>query len=237
VADKTRTGPLFAKLSAMAPYPDTPATAAGTARWLAAQGLLTAARQEAGTDADRMSLDLTHLLGAQYAAAAFLTALAAVHPGVGDVGAAQAVADWGAAGSVIAGELRGMLGNDAEEVAAVAGELAAAMAEPDAQPSVGEAAAAKPGRLARVEVKGFRNLGIVRVTETTLAGEAMLHAESDDGSSADFPPSSLHFITWLPESALDGAARAELPVGAGGFDPRHEIGDDDSADWDERNPF
>lgn len=29
----------------------------------------------------------------------------------------------------------------------------------------------------------------------------MLHAECDDGSSADFPPSSLHFITWLPETA------------------------------------
>jgi hypothetical protein len=39
------------------------------------------------------------------------------------------------------------------------------------------------------------------VTETTLAGEPMLHAECPDGSSADFPPSSLHFITWLPEGA------------------------------------
>jgi hypothetical protein len=58
------------------------------------------------------------------------------------------------------------------------------------------------GRRARVEVKGFRDLGIVRVSETTLAGEPMLHAECDDGSSADFPPSSLHFITWLPEGAV-----------------------------------
>jgi 8-oxo-dGTP pyrophosphatase MutT (NUDIX family) len=66
---------------------------------------------------------------------------------------------------------------------------------------------APAGRLARVEVKGFRDLGVVRVSETTLAGEPMLHAECGDGSSADFPPSSLHFITWLPDGA-DRAPRA-----------------------------
>ena len=105
----------------------------------------------------------------------------------------------------------------------------------------GEDAAPKPGRRARVEVKGFRDLGVVRVTETTLAGEPMLHAERDDGISADFPPSSLHFITWLPEGALE-TTRAMLPPGRGGFDPEYELdpaGLDDEHDLDdtERNPF
>jgi hypothetical protein len=92
----------------------------------------------------------------------------------------------------------------------------------------GEAPAPRPGRLARVEVKGFRDLGIVRITETTLAGEAMLHAEKDDGSSADFPASSLHFITWLPEGAVNVAAMAAIPA---------TFGDHEDADWNERNPF
>lgn len=83
----------------------------------------------------------------------------------------------------------------------------AAIPEPGSTPG----APAARGRLARVEVKGFRDLGIVRVTETTLAGEPMLHAECDDGSSADFPPSSLHFITWLPEGA-QAPARAAIPA-------------------------
>lgn len=91
--------------------------------------------------------------------------------------------------------------DEATKAAAVDDRPPAAPAEP------------KPGRLARVEVKGFRDLGIVRVTETTLAGEAMLHAECDDGSSADFPPSSLHFITWLPDDAETKAVRIALPAG------------------------
>jgi hypothetical protein len=64
------------------------------------------------------------------------------------------------------------------------------------------------GRLARIEVKGFRDLGVVRVTEVTLAGELMVHAERTPwssaeftGDAADFPASSLHFVTWLPETA------------------------------------
>lgn len=101
----------------------------------------------------------------------------------------------------------------------------------------GAGAATRPGRRARVEVKGFRDLGVVRVTETTLAGEPMLHAECDDGSSADFPPSSLHFITWLPDGALEGMARAALPASAGGFDPRYETGEDEDGDETERLPF
>ena len=98
-----------------------------------------------------------------------------------------------------------------------------------------EVAPPKPGRRARVEVKGFRDLGIVRVTETTLAGEAMLHAERDDGSSADFPASSLHFITWLPEGAPE-MTRAMLPPGRGGFDPAYELGDT-ADDDDTESPF
>jgi hypothetical protein len=80
------------------------------------------------------------------------------------------------------------------------------------------AAATPPGRLARVEVKGFRDLGIVRVSETTLAGEPMLHVERDEGGGADFPPSSLHFITWLPDGALEGP-RAALPLGQPWINP------------------
>jgi hypothetical protein len=78
----------------------------------------------------------------------------------------------------------------------------------DAPHADAAAAPEPPGRLARIEVKGFRNLGIVRVTETTFAGEPMVHAErtpwsSEEftGDAADFPASSLHFATWLPEPA------------------------------------
>lgn len=95
------------------------------------------------------------------------------------------------------------------------------------------------GRRARVEVKGFRDLGVVRVTETTLAGEPMLHAECDDGSSADFPPSSLHFITWLPDGLVEMAARAAIPAPFGDFGPEYEtdpLGDDADSET-ERLPF
>jgi len=89
----------------------------------------------------------------------------------------------------------------------------------DAVEAAGTSAPAEPapkpepkGKLGRVEVKGFRDLGIVRISETTLAGEPMLHAECDDGSSADFPPSSLHFITWPPEGAVAKREPAALPA-------------------------
>jgi ADP-ribose pyrophosphatase YjhB (NUDIX family) len=79
----------------------------------------------------------------------------------------------------------------------------AVAADPAIASSAGDGAQAPApepaGKLARVEVKGFRDLGIVRVTESTLAGEAMLRAETADGAVAEFPASSLHFITWLPE--------------------------------------
>lgn len=72
------------------------------------------------------------------------------------------------------------------------------------------------GRLARIEVKGFRDLGVVRVTEATFAGEPMVHAERTpwsseafEGDAADFPASSLHFVTWLPERLIaEGTHRA-----------------------------
>lgn len=106
----------------------------------------------------------------------------------------------------------------------------------------GAQAAAEPaGKLARVEVKGFRDLGIVRVSESTLAGEAMLRAESTDGAVAEFPASSLHFITWLPEGAQvpprEPAAitRANPDYDGDGWDSRgdgYDLGDDD-----EEGPF
>lgn len=113
--------------------------------------------------------------------------------------------------------------------ATVLGELTAA--EP-ADP--GSPAGTPPGRLARVEVKGFRDLGLVRVTETTLAGEPMLHAVREDGVSADFPPSSVHFITWIPDGALTVTeARAALsgpgprPDFAGFAGRAEDLGDED----------
>ena len=78
---------------------------------------------------------------------------------------------------------------------------------------------APAGRLAHCEVKGFRDLGIVRVTESTLAGEAMLRAESTDGAVAEFPASSLHFITWLPEGAQVPAHEEPAAIGGGGCYP------------------
>jgi transcriptional regulator with XRE-family HTH domain len=99
---------------------------------------------------------------------------------------------------------------------------------PDQAPKGAQEAA--QGRLARVEVKGFRDLGIVRVTESTLAGEAMLRAETTDGAVAEFPASSLHFITWLPEGAV-------VPKPEPAALPARDYYVDEPDDWDERNPF
>lgn len=90
---------------------------------------------------------------------------------------------------------------------------------------------ASQGRLARCEVKGFRDLGIVRVSESTLAGEPMLRAESADGAVAEFPASSLHFITWLPEGA-----QVKAPEHAAIGSAREHYVDEPDV-WDERNPF
>jgi transcriptional regulator with XRE-family HTH domain len=98
-------------------------------------------------------------------------------------------------------------------------KVPAAALLPDQAPKAAQRAA--EGRFARVEVKGFRDLGIVRVTESTLAGEPMLRAESTDGAVAEFPPSSLHFITWLPEGVQ---VRSAEPAAIG-------IGDTDDDDW------
>jgi transcriptional regulator with XRE-family HTH domain len=99
---------------------------------------------------------------------------------------------------------------------------------PDTAPKAAQGAA--EGRLARVEVKGFRDLGIVRVTESTLAGEPMLRAESTDGAVAEFPASSLHFITWLPDGA-------QVPLREPAALPARDYYVDEPDDWDERNPF
>jgi transcriptional regulator with XRE-family HTH domain len=107
--------------------------------------------------------------------------------------------------------------------------VAAASLLPDRAPKGAQEAA--PGRLARVEVKGFRDLGIVRVTESTLGGEAMLRAETTDGAVAEFPASSLHFITWLPPG-VQVPERAAVTSG----DPWSH-GDDDDLDDDDRGPF
>ena len=96
---------------------------------------------------------------------------------------------------------------------AVALGVTAASLLPDTAAPADENAA--QGRLARVEVKGFRDLGIVRVTESTLAGEAMLRAQSADGAVAEFPASSLHFITWLPEGAQVPAREEPAAIGGG----------------------
>jgi len=99
---------------------------------------------------------------------------------------------------------------------------------PDTAPKGAQGAG--EGRLARVEVKGFRDLGIVRVTESTLAGEPMLRAESTDGAVAEFPASSLHFITWLPDGA-------QVPAREPAALPARDYYVDEPDDWDERNPF
>lgn len=90
------------------------------------------------------------------------------------------------------------------------------------------------GKLAHVEVKGFRDLGVVRVSESVLGGVAMLRAESADGAVAEFPASSLHFITWLPEGATEADVRRALPAGAA-HDVHDGFGDRDG--WDGEGPW
>ena len=91
-----------------------------------------------------------------------------------------------------------------------------------------------PGRLANVEVKGFRDLGVVAITETNLAGVPMLHAECRDGSAADFPASSVHFIAYLPDGSPwpEPGTKPRLALTSGS---RYE----DDHDWRERDgePF
>jgi hypothetical protein len=90
------------------------------------------------------------------------------------------------------------------------------------------------GKLAHVEIKGFRDLGICRVTEGSLAGLPMVHVERTpmshpdfEGDIADFPPDSLHFVTWVPETALGRPEpQRALPLGAGsGSDLTEDDGD------------
>ena len=91
------------------------------------------------------------------------------------------------------------------------------------------------GRLAHVEVKGFRDLGVVRVSESTLGGVAMLRAVDADGAVAEFPASSLHFITWLPEGAeLAAEPRRALTPGS-----HHDVHDGyrDRGDWAGDGPW
>lgn len=101
------------------------------------------------------------------------------------------------------------------------------------------------GRLARVEVKGFRDLGICRVTEGTFGGEPVIHAERTpmshpdfEGDAADFPASSLHFVTWLPETVLrcPEPPRA-LPAGAGFVPPALDADGDPWTGDDREDPF
>ena len=92
-----------------------------------------------------------------------------------------------------------------------------------------------PGRLAHVEVKGFRDLGVVRVSESTLGGVAMLRAVDADGAVAEFPASSLHFITWLPEGVeLAAEPRRALTPGS-----HHDVHDGyrDRGDWAGDGPW
>jgi hypothetical protein len=145
VPDPAKAGPLFRKLDALAPYPPDDATAHQVARWLAAQGLLSAARSKGGRDAFPPSLDHVHLLGAQFAAAFFLqgmTELAGMmtDPVAGrtieaaaDIMAVTAVAVWN--GGDFAAPLRNLLGDGAEAAAAAADDLAEAMAGPEPEPA------------------------------------------------------------------------------------------------------
>jgi len=179
---------------------------------------------------------------------------ARVDAAVAEFVAARALAGWhqGDAGAIrdaISGDgdlmgewLADFLGEEtARRVADLAEQLQEAWtatrqaaSEPAVQP-----APVPAGRLARVEVKGFRDLGIVRVTETTLAGEPMLHAERTEwsgpgfkGDAADFPASSVHFVTWLPEGAVPPSdARPALTAG----DESDPWGSDD--DDYENGPF
>ena len=47
----------------------------------------------------------------------------------------------------------------------------------------------------------------------------MLRAESADGAVAEFPASSLHFITWLPEGVQAPAREEPAAIGSDDGDP------------------
>jgi hypothetical protein len=142
MTDRTKTGPLYAKLSALAPYPGREATAAQVVRWLTAQAMLTEDRSQA--DPSPPTADRAHLIGAQFAAAFFLEGMTQIAAAMSDpvtrntvaaaadIMAAQAVAIWN--GGAFATVLWNLAGDDALAIAAVAQELAAAMAAPRAQP-------------------------------------------------------------------------------------------------------
>ena len=144
MTDPAKTGPLLRKLDDLAPYPPADATAPQVARWLAARGLLSAARSQGGRDAFPPSPDHVHLLGAQFAAAFFLQGMtelaeAMTDPVAGrtieaaaDIMAVTAVAVWN--GGDFAAPLRNLIGEDAEAVAAAAEDLAEAMAAPEPEP-------------------------------------------------------------------------------------------------------
>lgn len=94
-----------------------------------------------------------------------------------------------------------------------------------------------PLHLARVEVKGFRDLGVVALSETTLAGEPMLRAEGRDGSVAEFPASSVHFISRLPAgSQWPADARRQAITAGHPVDDGYWDGDDDDDPFGD-NPF
>jgi hypothetical protein len=143
--DPAKAGPLFAKLDTLAPYPPDDATAPQVARWLAAQGMLTAARSQGGRDAFPPSPDHAHLLGAQFTAAFFLQGMtelaeAMTDPVAGrtieaaaDIMAVAAVAVWN--GGDFAAPLRNLLGAGAEAAAAAADDLAEAMAGAEPEPA------------------------------------------------------------------------------------------------------
>jgi len=221
-----------AELDAIAPMPeDGPITArelarhfavrAGQRGWLALNG-----SSDEGLDPVRIAA-----MTAEFAAAHALLALAELTPDDADIVADQvrdAIWDGGGIGEWLwehLGDETSRKVNDLmEQLAAALKEADEPAAEPEPTPA---------GRLARVEVKGFRDLGIVRVTETTLAGEPMLHAERTEwsgpgfkGDAADFPASSVHFVTWLPEGAVPASnARPAITAGDDG-DPWGSDDDD-----------
>jgi hypothetical protein len=211
--DQTRIREIREQLNAIAPCPeDGDITAAALGRYLAVAAQERWAREmsKAGTSIDPAQL---HAMCAEFAAAHALFALHAqshAGPELG-LGIGPAVAERlrGCTPAEVAAQIRdawmdgGSIGewlyeHLGEETITAVSKLTA---ELDAARADAADTAAPAGRQARVEVKGFRDLGIVRITETTLAGEPMLHAEKDDGSAADFPASSVHFITWIPDPA------------------------------------
>jgi hypothetical protein len=106
-------------------------------------------------------------------------------------------------------------------------------------PEAGQEAPPSAGRLARVEIKGFRELGIVRVTEAAFAGEPVVHVERTpwsspgfEGDAADFPASSLHFVTWLSAANVARLAAAR-PALAAGYDAGEDYGDPGAGDDDD----